>query len=71
MSTEYIDEVNIYLKSIQDEPEYIDEVYIHIKNLEDKLESYLLAPRRKILEEELSHWTIKMRRELNLKSLGI
>jgi flagellar biosynthesis chaperone FliJ len=73
MSTEYIENVNNFLKSIEDKVEYIDHVEIYIHNLEFRLMSndYLEAPRRKMLEEEVSHWSIKMKRELKLKSLGI
>jgi hypothetical protein len=71
MSTEYIEDVNRFLKSIENESEYVDQVEIHIHNLKVRLSEWLEAPRRKMLEEEVSHWSIKMRRELKLKSLGI
>ena len=73
MSNRYIENVNEFLKSIEDEPEYINHIEVHIHNLKFRLMSneYLELSRRKMLEEEMSHWSIKMKGELKLKSLGI
>jgi hypothetical protein len=73
MSTEYIEDVNVYLKSIEDQPEYIEQVDIWIKNIEWSLCNDNVRPDQnlKIMEEERDHWSIKLRRQLRLRSLGL
>ena len=73
MSTEYIEDVNVYLRSIEDQPEYIEQVDIWIKNLKFSLCNDNVRPDQnlKIMEEEVDHWSIKLRRQLRLRSLGV